>query len=101
MTSAVTAVRFGPFQLQRDERRLLKDGATLVLWAHAFDVAQTLAYRGDAHIDLSDGVVSDRHIPATKSGLVKGRVLRDQDDRPGVFRAVSGTFCRLRRWVGR
>ena len=40
-----TALRFGPFELQPQQRRLLRDGAPVVLGARAFDVLAALVLR--------------------------------------------------------
>jgi len=45
-------MRYGPIR-RADERRLLKDGATLVLRAHAFDVLSALVDRA-GHLVTKD-----------------------------------------------
>src|ERR1700752_3825337 len=45
--------RFGPFELQPDQRRLLKDGATISLRARAFDLLAALAARA-GHLVTKD-----------------------------------------------
>src|SRR6266567_5719114 len=45
--------RFGPFELQPDQRRLLKDGATIVLRPRAFDLLAALVERA-GHLVTKD-----------------------------------------------
>jgi DNA-binding response OmpR family regulator len=42
---AIERYRFGPFELQPDNRRLLKDGATISLRPRAFDLLAALVER--------------------------------------------------------
>jgi non-specific serine/threonine protein kinase len=45
--------RFGPFELQPDNRRLLKDGATISLRPRAFDLLAALVDRA-GHLVTKD-----------------------------------------------
>jgi DNA-binding winged helix-turn-helix (wHTH) protein len=48
--------RFGPFELQPDQRRLLKDGATLALRPRAFDLLAALVARA-GHLVTKDDLL--------------------------------------------
>src|SRR6202051_1826006 len=51
--SAIERYRFGPFELQPDQRRLLKDGATISLRPRAFDLLAALVERA-GHLVTKD-----------------------------------------------
>jgi len=55
--------RFGPFELEPDKRRLLKDGATISLRPRAFDLLAALVYRA-GHLVTKDELL-DRVWPKT------------------------------------
>ena len=49
--------RFGPFELQPDKRRLLKDGATISLRPRAFDLLAALVDRA-GHLVTKDELLA-------------------------------------------
>ena len=57
--------RFGPFELQPDNRRLLKDGATISLRPRAFDLLAALVDRA-GHLLTKDELLDQ---PGSKSAL--------------------------------
>src|SRR6266576_2284957 len=68
--------RFGPFELQLDKRRLLKDGATISLRPRAFDLLVALVDRA-GHLVTKDG-------SAHRAELVRtGCVFPSSDDEEG------------------
>src|SRR4051812_39355257 len=77
--AAATTLRFGPFELQIAERRLLRDGVPVALGSRAFDLLQALAERPgqlvgkDALMDLvwPDLVVQENNLAAQVSALRK------------------------------
>ena len=89
-------VRFGPFELDSESRRLLEDGADVHLTPKAFDLlvllvaeAPRVIPKDELHRRLwADTFVSD----ATLTGLVKQlrRALDDRDARTPLVRTVHG-----------
>ena len=77
--AAATTLRFGPFELQIAERRLLRDGVPVALGSRAFDLLQALAERPghlvgkDALMDLvwPGLVVQENNLAAQVSTLRK------------------------------
>ena len=77
--AAATTLRFGPFELQIAERRLLRDGVPVALGSRAFDLLQALAERRghlvgkDALMDLvwPGLVVQENNLAAQVSALRK------------------------------
>ena len=80
-----TAYRFGPFELQPNQRRLLNDGHPVELGHRAFDVLSVLVEESAYLVTLSlpDRGVAFRHL----SAYDVGRSLRGDPDALAVLRA--------------
>src|SRR5258706_10385898 len=94
--------RFGPFELQPDNRRLLKDGATISLRPRAFDLLAALVDRA-GHLVTKDELLDQVwpkmvveeaalhvQVPSLKRGLRRvAKELENIRNRKGLTRLKS------------
>ena len=74
--ASIERYRFGPFELQPDNRRLLKDGATISLGSRAFDLLVALVDRAGHLVtkdELLDRVWTKTVVESTRASPTSAR----------------------------